>query len=86
MKQLLASQELLFPKIFGSLQGALHPLMSVQRTGEQSTRKSSDADRKQVTGEVIPQTLIDSVMDEDELDFKEANVLCKGRVTQSADI
>ena len=33
MKQLLAAQELLFPKLFASLQAAMRPLMARSRTG-----------------------------------------------------
>ena len=33
MKQLLAAQELLFPKLFASLQAAMRPLMARNRTG-----------------------------------------------------
>ena len=33
MKQLLAAQELLFPKLFASLQAAMKPLMARDRTG-----------------------------------------------------
>ena len=33
VKQLLAAQELLFPKLFQSLQTALKPLMARNRTG-----------------------------------------------------
>ena len=33
MKQLLAAQELLFPKLFPSLQAAMRPLMARNRTG-----------------------------------------------------
>lgn len=33
MKQLLAAQELLFPKLFASLQVAMKPLMARNRTG-----------------------------------------------------
>ncbi|KAF4523112.1 hypothetical protein B566_EDAN003126 [Ephemera danica] len=35
-KQLLAQQEILFPRLFWSLRSALHPLMSVRRTGVES--------------------------------------------------
>lgn len=38
-KQLLAAQELLFPQLFSSLQAAMMPLMSVDRTGSQSKPK-----------------------------------------------
>ena len=33
MKQLLAAQELLFPKLFASLQAAMKPLMARNQTG-----------------------------------------------------
>ena len=33
MKQLLAAQELLFPKLFASLQAAMKPLMARNRIG-----------------------------------------------------
>ena len=33
MKQLLASQEVMFPRLFYSLQGALKPLMSISECG-----------------------------------------------------
>ncbi|XP_047121332.1 uncharacterized protein LOC124804985 [Schistocerca piceifrons] len=35
-KQLLAQQEILFPKLFWSLRSALHPLISFRQTGEES--------------------------------------------------
>ncbi|XP_068082911.1 uncharacterized protein [Anabrus simplex] len=35
-KQLLAQQEILFPKLFWSLRSALHPLISFRHTGEES--------------------------------------------------
>ncbi|XP_063236330.1 uncharacterized protein LOC134538770 isoform X2 [Bacillus rossius redtenbacheri] len=35
-KQLLAQQEILFPRLFWSLRSALHPLMSFRYTGEES--------------------------------------------------
>nr|CAD7460575.1 unnamed protein product [Timema tahoe] len=35
-KQLLAQQEILFPRLFWSLRSALHPLMSFRHTGEES--------------------------------------------------
>lgn len=38
-KQLLASQEILFPQLFSSLQAAMMPLMAVDRTGSQSRPK-----------------------------------------------
>ena len=39
MKQLLAAQEILFPKLFSSLQAAMRPLMARNKTGIES-RKS----------------------------------------------
>ncbi len=36
MKQLLASQELLFPRLFSSLLAAMKPLMARNRTGIES--------------------------------------------------
>ena len=43
MKQLLAAQELLFPKLFPSLQAAMRPLMARNRTGmEGGTRGGLD--------------------------------------------
>ncbi|KAG8224975.1 hypothetical protein J437_LFUL003353, partial [Ladona fulva] len=44
-KQLLAQQEILFPRLFWSLRSALHPLMSVRRTGVESRLFSSIARR-----------------------------------------
>ena len=38
MKQLLAAQELLFPKLFPSLQAAMKPLMARDRTGLEGGR------------------------------------------------
>ena len=35
-KQLLAQQEILFPRLFWSLRSALHPLLSFRHTGEES--------------------------------------------------
>ncbi|XP_022255761.1 uncharacterized protein LOC106471439 [Limulus polyphemus] len=35
-KQLLATQEILFPKLYASLRSAMHPLMSINRTGIES--------------------------------------------------
>ena len=40
MKQLLAAQELLFPKLFASLQAAMRPLMARSRTGMEGGRTS----------------------------------------------
>ena len=43
MKQLLAAQELLFPKLFPSLQAAMRPLMARSRTGmEGGARRGLD--------------------------------------------
>ena len=42
-KQLLASQEILFPQLFNSLQAAMMPLMSVDRTGSQSRQGAAVA-------------------------------------------
>lgn len=36
VKQLLAAQEILFPKLFWSLSSAMHPLMAIDRTGIES--------------------------------------------------
>lgn len=36
VKQLLAQQEILFPKVFVSLRSAIHPLISINRTGMES--------------------------------------------------
>ena len=33
MKQLLASQEVLHPRLFSSLQSAIHPILSISKTG-----------------------------------------------------
>ncbi|XP_038055890.1 uncharacterized protein LOC119727885 [Patiria miniata] len=41
-KQLLASQELLFPRLYNSLQAAIKPLMAKNRTGMESSRKKED--------------------------------------------
>lgn len=38
MKQLLAAQELVFPRLFASLQAAMKPLMSRNTTGLESNR------------------------------------------------
>ena len=38
MKQLLAAQELVFPRLFASLQAAMKPLMSRSTTGLESNR------------------------------------------------
>ena len=38
MKQLLAAQELVFPRVFASLQAAMKPLMSRSTTGLESNR------------------------------------------------
>jgi len=48
-KQLLAQQEILFPRIFWSLRSALHPLLSFRYTGEEGmvydkTRKKYSSD------------------------------------------
>lgn len=36
MKQLLAAQEILFPKLYSSLSSAMHPLMAINKTGIES--------------------------------------------------
>lgn len=36
MKQLLAAQEILFPKLYPSLGSAMHPLMAINKTGVES--------------------------------------------------
>ncbi|XP_037284800.2 uncharacterized protein LOC119177604 [Rhipicephalus microplus] len=36
VKQLLAAQEILFPKLYASLKSAMHPLMAINRTGIES--------------------------------------------------
>ncbi|XP_022086161.1 uncharacterized protein LOC110976840 [Acanthaster planci] len=41
-KQLLASQELLFPRLYNSLQAAMKPLMAKNKTGMESSRKKED--------------------------------------------
>lgn len=33
MKQLLAAQEVLHPRLFPSLQSAIHPILSISKTG-----------------------------------------------------
>ena len=33
MKQLLASQEVMHPRLFSSLQSAIHPILSISKTG-----------------------------------------------------
>ena len=38
MKQLLAAQELVFPRLFASLQAAMKPLMARSTTGLESNR------------------------------------------------
>lgn len=40
VKQLLAQQEILFPKLFYSLRCAIHPLMAIDKTGLESTVQS----------------------------------------------
>ena len=41
MKQLLAAQELVFPRVFASLQAAMKPLMARSTTGLESNRYTS---------------------------------------------
>ncbi|XP_033632009.1 uncharacterized protein LOC117293705 [Asterias rubens] len=41
-KQLLASQELLFPRLYNSLQAAMKPMMAKNRTGMESSRTKED--------------------------------------------
>ena len=36
MKQVLAQQELLFPRLYWNLKSALHPVMRIDRTGLES--------------------------------------------------
>jgi hypothetical protein len=36
VKQLLAQQELLFPRLYWNLKAALHPVMRIDRTGVES--------------------------------------------------
>ena len=40
MKQLLAAQELLFPRLFASILAAIKPLMARNRTGMESKASS----------------------------------------------
>ena len=42
MKQLLAAQELIFPRLYGSIQAALMPLMSKNRTGLETRKLDGD--------------------------------------------
>lgn len=53
MKQLLAAQELLFPKLFASLQAAMKPLMARNRTGLEGGGRGA------VAGKVPAQTELD---------------------------
>lgn len=43
MKQLLAAQELLFPRLFASLLAAIKPLMARNRTGIESIKNTCSA-------------------------------------------
>ena len=45
MKQLLAAQEILHPRLFPSLKESLHPLMAKNRTGMESGVKSERAEK-----------------------------------------
>jgi len=49
VKQLLAQQEILFPKLYLSLRSAMHPLMAINKTGMESTLK-----KKQRVGKPSP--------------------------------
>ena len=42
MKQMLASQEILHPRLFYSLKETLHPLMEKNKTGMESKRNIND--------------------------------------------
>ena len=42
MKQLLATQELLFPTLFQSLMSAMKPLMARDRTGMEARQKGQE--------------------------------------------
>ena len=44
MKQLLAAQEILFPRLFASMQAAMKPLMARNRTGIESRCATMDKD------------------------------------------
>ncbi|XP_071445541.1 uncharacterized protein [Hetaerina americana] len=65
-KQLLAQQEILFPRLFWSLRSALHPLMSVRRTGVESRIFSSIVRQVQSGGEGSSSTSDSSDREEDE--------------------
>ncbi|XP_046395677.1 uncharacterized protein LOC124162951 [Ischnura elegans] len=65
-KQLLAQQEILFPRLFWSLRSALHPLMSVRRTGVESRLFSSIVRQVQSGGEESSSTSDSSDREEDE--------------------
>ncbi len=52
MKQLLAAQELLFPKLFASLQAAMKPLMARNRTGLEG---GGGAEGRGIAGEIPSQ-------------------------------
>ena len=47
-KQLLASQELLFPHLYSSLQTALKPLMAKNKTGMESSLYSKNSKKQQL--------------------------------------
>jgi len=56
VKQLLAQQEILFPKLYDSIRSAIHPLMAINKTGLESTTRSSKkkaGDTTDKSGETI---------------------------------
>jgi hypothetical protein len=61
MKQLLAAQELLFPKLFASLQAAMKPLMARNRTG----LEGGGVEGRGRAGEIPSQTELDCEDDDD---------------------
>ncbi|GLH13232.1 Cytoplasmic tRNA 2-thiolation protein 1 [Gryllus bimaculatus] len=64
-KQLLAQQEILFPKLFWSLRSALHPLISFRYTGEESRQYMRHRKHSQSHAAGAP-TEVDDSSDTDE--------------------
>ena len=54
VKQLLAQQEILFPKLYLSLRSAMHPLMAISKTGMESG--NSNRQKKQRVGKAVVET------------------------------
>jgi len=62
VKQLLAAQELLFPRLYGSLLRAMIPLMSKNRTGQEKLRLTAHADDVSAAAGCPPEEEDDNIL------------------------